>query len=255
MPAVFIGHGNPMYAITENDYASAWAALGEALPVPRAIVSVSAHWFVPELAVTSMPMPRTIHDFGGFLPELYKVQYPAPGDERLAQQIAGLLEPEQTRLDGDWGLDHGTWAVLRHIFPKAEIPVVQLSIHRQQPAQWHFDLARRLGPLRDEGVLILGSGNIVHNLRAYAWKEPHRPPFDWAQRFDATVRDAIDSGNTDRLIDYERLGSDAAMAVPTPEHYLPLLYVLAQRREDEATSFPVEGFDGGSMSMLSVRVG
>jgi 4,5-DOPA dioxygenase extradiol len=256
MPAIFFGHGNPMNAILENEYSRAWHALGSGLPKPAAVLCISAHWYTPELAVTAMVRPRTIHDFGGFPRALYQVQYPAPGDPALAQRVCRLLEPVAVRLDtSDWGFDHGTWSVLCHVFPEATVPVVQLSINETQPAEWHYELARRLLPLRDEGVLVVGSGNVVHNLHAYAWGKRDVPALDWAMRFDGRARELIMQRNHDPLIAYAQLGSDATLSAPTPDHYLPLLYVLALQREDDAVSFPVEGFDGGSVSMLSVRLG
>lgn len=255
MPAVFFGHGNPMNAMRENDWTRSWAAVGASLPRPRAILCVSAHWYVPTIAVTAIEQPRTIHDFGGFPPDLYKVQYPAKGDPGLAAQVAQLLEPLPVALDRSWGLDHGTWSVLVHVYPKADIPVIQLAIDETRPASWHFEVARKLAPLREEGVLILGSGNLVHNLHTYSWGNAAAEPYDWAMRFEALARKALQEGDAAPLVDYEALGRDAMLSVPTPDHYLPLLYVLAQRRPDDPVSFPVEGFDGGSISMLAVRIG
>lgn len=255
MPAIFFGHGNPMNAITDNHYAREWAAIGRSLSKPKAILCVSAHWYIPGLAVTAMERPRTIHDFGGFPRELFEVQYPAPGSPELASRVNELLGGEVQMDDSGWGLDHGTWSVLCHLLPEANIPVVQLSIDLRQPPQWHYDLAKMLAPLRDEGVLVIGSGNLVHNLRAYAWGRENAEPYDWAVRFDETARGFISSGDHRQLIDYELLGDDALMSVPTSDHYLPLLYVLAQAQDSDAISFPVEGFEGGSISMLAVRFG
>ena len=255
MPALFLGHGNPMNALASNPYTAAWRALGSGLPRPRAVLCVSAHWYLPRLAVTAMTSPRTIHDFGGFARELFEFEYPAPGSPQLAQQVASLLSPLPVELDQRWGLDHGAWSVLAHLFPDAAIPVVQLSIDASRDAAAHFALASRLAPLRDAGVLILGSGNIVHNLQAYAWDDDSAQPYDWALRFDAQARELLSRGEFAALIDYESLGADARQSAPTPEHYLPLLYAIAQRQPDDAVSFPVQGFDGGSISMLSVRIG
>lgn len=208
MPAVFFGHGNPMNALQDNAYSRGWSALGAALPRPRAVLCVSAHWYIPETAVTAMARPRTIHDFGGFPRELYQVRYPAPGAPELAARVAGLLAPQPVALDHEqWGLDHGTWSVLARVFPRADIPVVQLSIDKTRPARWHFDLARRLAPLRDEGVLIAGSGNLVHNLHAYSWGNPAVEPYDWAQRFETTARQLLLAGEFVPLVEYEQLGS------------------------------------------------
>ncbi len=255
LPAIFFGHGNPLNALQENDYTRGWAALGRALPRPRAILCVSAHWYVPETAVTAMAAPRTIHDFGGFPPELYQVQYPAPGSPALAERVQALLAPLPVRRDEQWGLDHGTWSVLCHAFPQADVPVVQLSLDATQPAAFHYELGQRLAPLRAEGVLIIGSGNLVHNLRAYAWGQREAQPYDWAERFEARVRALLLAGDDGPLIDYETLGPEARLAVPTPEHYLPLLYVLGARGTDEPVAFPIEGIEGGSISMLTVQFG
>ena len=256
MPTVFFGHGNPMNAVLDNAHARGWRAIGEAMPRPRAIVSVSAHWYIPGVAVTAMEKPRTIHDFGGFPRQLFEVQYPAPGDPALARRLREVLAPIVVALDeGEWGLDHGTWSVLCHAFPKADIPVVQLSIDETKPAAFHYEMGRRLRGLRDEGVLVMGSGDIVHNLHAYAWGGHPAQPYDWALRFEAKARELILAGEHGPLIDYEALGKDAMLSAPTPEHYLPLLYVLGAGHEGERASFPVEGIDGGSVSMLSVQLG
>lgn len=255
MPAVFFGHGNPMNALLDNSYTRGWAAIGEEVPRPSAVLSVSAHWYISGTSVTAMTAPRTIHDFGGFPPELYRVEYPAPGDPALADRVRSLLAPISVDPDGDWGLDHGTWTVLRHVFPGADIPVVQLAIDKRQPARFHFDVGKRLSPLRDEGVLIVGSGNLVHNLHAYAWGQRAVEPYDWAVRFEDKARELLLTGSDGPLIAYERLGRDAALSIPTPDHYLPLLYVIALRRESDTIRFPVEGVDGGSVSMLAVRIG
>src|SRR5687768_3461959 len=255
MPAVFVGHGNPMNALSHNAYTQAWSAIGRALPAkPKAILCVSAHWYIPKTAVTAQEKPRTIHDFGGFPQELYQVQYPAPGSVELAAEVADLLLPDAV-MDTTWGIDHGTWSVLVHMFPDADIPVVQLSIDETKEAAWHYETARNLAPLRDRGVLILGSGNIVHNLHTYSWGKHDAEPYDWALRFEKMVRTALRSANVESLIAYEKLGKDALLSVPTPDHYLPFLYVLAQRQYNEEISFPVEGFDDGSISMTAVQIG
>jgi 4,5-DOPA dioxygenase extradiol len=254
MPAPFFGHGNPMNAIQSNAYTEGWSAMGRALPRPRAVVSVSAHWYLPGTAVTAMGAPRTIHDFGGFPEELYRVRYPAPGDPRLAKRVQALLAPTPVSLDESWGLDHGTWSVLCHVFPNADVPVIQLCIDETEPPAFHYELGRRLAPLREEGVLVLGSGNLVHNLHAYGWGRRSMEPYDWAVRFEKQARDLMRTGEHGPLVAYESRGRDALLSVPTPEHYLPLLYVLGMRGSGEAVDFPVEGFDGGSVSMLSVRL-
>lgn len=255
MPAVFFGHGNPMNALLDNAWSRGWASLGQRLPRPRAVLSVSAHWYLPGTAVTAMPAPRTIHDFGGFPRELFAVQYPAPGDPQLAHRVRELLDPLDVRADLEWGLDHGTWSVLHHVFPEADVPVVQLSIDEAQPPAYHYELGRRLRPLRDEGILLIGSGDVVHNLHAYAWGRHPAEPFDWALRFEAQARELMLKGDHRPLLDYESLGRDAQLSVPTPDHFLPLLYVLGASEPGEAVSFPVEGMDGGSISMLSVQFG
>jgi 4,5-DOPA dioxygenase extradiol len=254
MPAIFLGHGNPMNAISQNAYTEGWSKIGKFIPRPKAILSVSAHWYLPATAVTANLTPETIHDFGGFPQELYKVEYNAPGSPALANQVKSLLAPTSVKLDNSWGLDHGTWSVLKHVFPEADIPVVQLSINEIKPPQFHYDLGKKLAPLREEGVLTMGSGDIVHNLHAYAWGEDSVEPYDWAMRFEAQVREFLLSGEDGRLVEYKKLGRNAMLSIPTPDHYLPLLYVIATRRAGDKVSFPVEGIDGGSVSMLACQI-
>ena len=255
MPAIFFGHGNPMNAIGQNGYTDAWAEIGRSIPRPKAILCVSAHWYIPAVAVTAMPKPRTIHDFGGFPRELFEVEYPAPGSPELAVRVQELMGDGVIADDRHWGLDHGTWSVLVHVFPEADIPVVQLSINEAETAAFHYQTAKRLSALRDEGVLVIGSGNFVHNLHTYAWGRHNVDPFDWALRFEDKARELILADDHEPLIEYESLGRDAMLSAPTPDHYLPLLYILALKRDGEGVSFPVEGFDGGSISMLTVRIG
>ena len=254
MPAVFFGHGSPMNALERNRYSEAWRGIGAMMPKPKAILAVSAHWMTRGVAVTAMEWPRTIHDFGGFPRELFEVRYPAAGDPQLAERVRALLAPTDVQPDQDWGLDHGTWSVLTHVFPDADVPVAQLSLDATRPPRDHYQLAARLAPLRDEGVLILGSGNVVHNLGMMQWSED-APPYDWAQRFSAAARAAVLSGAHERLIAYDSLDREARRSVPTPEHYLPLLYVLAQQRPGEAVSLPAEGIEYGSIDMVSVAIG
>jgi 4,5-DOPA dioxygenase extradiol len=235
LPTIFFGHGNPMNAVLSNGYTDGWQRLGKRIPRPKAILSISAHWFVPGTGVTIGVAPRTIHDFGGFPRELYQVQYPAPGDPELARR--------------------GTWAVLRHVYPNADVPVVQLSIDERQSASFHFEIGRKLAPLRGERILIVGSGNLVHNLHAYAWGRHMPEPYDWAIRFEKQAKEIMVAGQYKSLIDYETLGPDAMLSIPTPDHYLPLLYVLGARQPVEPITFPIEGVDGGSVSMLAVLVG
>ena len=253
-PTIFFGHGNPMNAVSNNSYTEAWRRIGETNPKPKAILSISAHWFVPGTAVTVSTAPRTIHDFGGFPRELYQVRYPAPGSPELARRVQDLLKPLPVVLDNSWGLDHGTWSVLRHVYPQADVPVVQLSIDETQSAAFHFEVGKRIGPLRDEGVLIAGSGNLVHNLHTYAWGGHTTEPYEWAVRFETDARNRMLAGEFKPLINYEELGRDALLSIPTPDHYLPLLYVLGTKQQEETISFPVEGVDGGSISMLAVQV-
>jgi len=255
LPVIFFGHGNPMNAVSNNAYTEAWRRIGQQTARPKAILSISAHWYVPGTGVTVGAAPRTIHDFGGFPPELYQVQYPAPGEPGLARRVGNLLAPLDVTLDESWGLDHGTWSVLKHVYPAADIPVVQLSIDESKPASFHFDIGRKLAPLREEGVLIVGSGNIVHNLHTYAWGRHSPDPYDWATRFEGAARDLMVAGEFTPLVNYETLGQDALLSIPTPDHYLPLLYVLACHQKAESIGFPVEGVDGGSISMLSVQIG
>jgi 4,5-DOPA dioxygenase extradiol len=255
MPVIFFGHGNPMNAISKNDYTRAWSILASMLPKPEAILSISAHWYIHGVSLTSMTEPRTIHDFGGFPEELYKITYPAPGDTKLAKRVQKALSPIPAGLDTAWGLDHGTWSVLYHVYPKADIPVVQLSIDECQPASFHYEIGRKLSSLRDQGILVIGSGNLVHNLHAYSWGNHQSRPYDWAVRFEEKVRKLILAGDHKPLIDYEMLGQDALLSIPTPDHYLPLLYVLGISEKGEPVEFPVEGIDGGSVSMLAVKIG
>ncbi len=245
-----------MNALQRNGYTEKWNQIGLRLPRPKAILCISAHWFIQDAAVTVSTAPKTIHDFGGFPRELYEVEYPAAGDPDLARRVQQLLAPLPVRLDERWGLDHGAWSVLCHVYPDADIPVVQLSIDETQPPSFHFEIGQRLAPLREEGVLIVGSGNVVHNLHAYAWGRHAQEPYDWAVVFENRVRELLQSAEYKPLIDYERkLGREALLAAPTPDHYLPLLYVAGVRTASERVSFPVEGVDGGSISMLAVEVG
>jgi len=255
MPALFIGHGNPMNAIEETVYAAAWREAAAMIPRPAAILCISAHWETEGAFVTAMPQPRTIHDFYGFPDQLYQVEYPAPGSPELAERVRSLVTSCAVRLDDgySWGLDHGAWSVLRRMYPEADIPVVQLSLDRSQHPRFHYDLGRELAPLREEGVLILGSGNIVHNLRLLQWDATE--PFLWASEFDELAAELILAGDHDRLVAYPTLGSSARLAIPTNEHYLPLLYILALQESREPVSFFAAGLPLGSISMRSVRIG
>jgi 4,5-DOPA dioxygenase extradiol len=255
MPALFVGHGSPMNAVEDNAYSRGWAQLGRELPKPRAILAVSAHWYQPGVAVTTAARPRTIHDFGGFPDELYRIAYPAPGDPALAERVIKLLSPLPVAADPDMGLDHGTWTVLRRAYPEADMPVIQLRIDESRPPEFHYELGRRLAPLRQEGVLIMGSGDVVHNLYAYQWDRRGAKPYEQGVRFEKRVRELLLENDGAGLTGYESLGQDAAFSVPTPDHYLPLLYVAGARSRNDEVTFPVTGFDGGAVSMLSVMVG
>ncbi len=254
MPAVFFGHGSPMNTLQQNRYTEAWRHIAACMPEPKAILCVSAHWMTHGTAVTAMHEPRTIHDFGGFPQELFEVQYPAPDSPSLAARVRELLAPVDVQQDQSWGLDHGTWSVLAHMFPNANVPVVQLSLNAGQPPRYHYNLGARLAPLRDEGVLIVGSGNVVHNLGRIQWAEDAKP-YDWAARFNQKVRAQLTAHEHEPLIDYASLGDDARLSVPTPEHYLPLLYVIASRDNNDSVSLPVDGIEHGSIGMLTAIVG
>jgi 4,5-DOPA dioxygenase extradiol len=252
MPLLFIGHGSPMNAIEDNEFSRSWMAVGKTLPPPKAILCVSAHWESMGTQTTAMEKPRTIYDFYGFPPELYEKTYPAPGSPELAARVLELVGTDGTAKDLKWGLDHGTWSVLARLFPKAEIPVVQLSLDVNKNSQEHYDLGRQLKPLRDEGILILGSGNIVHNLRMVVFEDI---AYDWALAFDGMVKKWILDGNHDPLIQYHKQGREAALSINSAEHYKPLLYVLGAQDSGEPVSFFTEKVWGGSVSMRSIRIG
>jgi 4,5-DOPA dioxygenase extradiol len=256
MPALFLGHGSPMNVLEENVYTEAWRELGQTLPRPKAIVAVSAHWYTRGTAVTAMEKPRTIHDFGGFPQALFDTTYPAPGSPDLARQVVDALTPYDVRLDQEWGFDHGSWGVLIKMYPEADIPVVQLSVDGTQPPAYHFELGRKLATLREQGVMIVASGNVVHNLRMVRW-EGNAEPYPWASSFNDYVRENLNwEGEAEQhpLVNFSQ-HSGAALSNPTPEHYLPLLYVLGARLPGEAVSIPVDGLVMSSLSMLSVQVG
>jgi len=254
MPVLFIGHGSPMNTLEDNRCTRVWRELGRSLPRPRAILAISAHWYVNATAVTAMALPKTIHDFGGFPQALFDYQYPAPGDPELAARVQSLLSPLKVAADQDWGLDHGTWSVLAHLFPQADIPVVQLSIDATQTNQFHYQLGNMLAALRDEGVLIFGSGNLVHNLRTIRWTN-NAPPYPWATRIERDLKKKLTQHDHQALVDYTSLDPDILLAVPTPEHYLPLLHVIGAQRPGDEVRFPLEGIELGSLSMLSFIIG
>jgi len=253
-PALFLGHGTPMNAVEKNRYTAAWRALAAGYPRPRAILSISAHWYAPGLAVTADAAPRTIHDFRGFPAQLYAVRYPAPGAPDIAERVSRALEPRPVEASLDWGLDHGTWSVLIHMYPEASIPVVQLRIDPRQPPAFHYAVGRDLAALRDEGVMILGSGNVVHNLAQINW-DANAAPYEWAAEFEATVKSRVLAREHAALIEYDDGSAAARRSIPTPDHYLPLLYVLGAQRPGESAEVPLTGIDLGSISMLAVAVG
>jgi 4,5-DOPA dioxygenase extradiol len=253
-PAVFIGHGSPTNALEVNRHTRAWSALGRGLAKPKAVLVVSAHWYVAGTAVTAMARPKTIHDFYGFAPELHTYEYPAPGEPVLAERVRAVLSGVDVELDEGWGLDHGAWSVLAHMYPQADVPVIQLSIDATKPASFHLQVGRKLAPLRDEGVLILGSGNVVHNLRVMR-RMDEAPPFDWAVQFNDTLRERVLARDSQALADLMQFGEAARLSIPTPEHYLPLLYVTGAARDDDRVEVLTDGIELGAISMLSVRFG
>lgn len=255
MPAMFVGHGSPMNAIADNAYTRRLTEMGKSLQQqPKAILVISAHWLTTGTHVLVSAKPQTIHDFGGFPQALHEVQYPAPGAPELARETASLVKSTKVVEDEQWGLDHGTWSVLRHMYPEANIPVYQMSIDYSKPPAYHFALAAELKALRKKGVLILGSGNIVHNLRRISFSET-ATPFDWAVEFDAVVKSKIEQRNFDDLVHYDRLGAAAMMSIPTNDHYLPLIYSLGLTDKDEQISFTYEEIQNGSISMRSLQIG
>ena len=252
MPAVFIGHGTPFNALLDNRFTQAWREFGRQIPRPRAILAISAHWYIGATAATAMPSPPTVHDFYGFPREMYEIAYPAPGSLELVGALQELVAPVWLAPDtAQWGLDHGTWSVLVHMFPEADVPVVQLSIDGRQPAAYHLELGKRLAPLRDQGVLVMGSGNIVHNLRLMDRSLQGVGP-EWAARFDTLVQRYVQNGDDEALVDYGR-HPDSDLAIPTPDHYLPLLYSVGVRRNDDACDVIVDGLDLGCVSMTAYQ--
>jgi 4,5-DOPA dioxygenase extradiol len=251
MPVLFVGHGNPMLAITENKYTRAWSDIGNRLPKPKAILCVSAHWLTKGTYVTMMDNPRTIHDFYGFPEELFQVQYPAEGSKEFGRETIDGVKTLKVIEDYEWGLDHGAWSVLKNMYPDANIPVYQMSIDYTKSAEYHFNLAKELSFLRRRGVLIIGSGNVVHNLRKVKWEE-NAEPFEWAMEFDEIVKKNIEKDNPKALIEYEKLGESAKLSIPTNDHYLPLMYTLGLREKEDIVEFFNDSVDMGSMSMRSV---
>ncbi|WP_089682839.1 4,5-DOPA dioxygenase extradiol [Catalinimonas alkaloidigena] len=255
MPVLFIGHGSPMNGIEDNRFSQQWAQLARDIPTPSAVLCVSAHWLTRGTHITAMEQPRTIHDFGGFPRALFDVEYPAPGNPALAQAVTELVKKTPVGLDHEWGLDHGTWTVVRHMFPEANVPVLQLSLNYHQPLAYHYELAKELYALRKKGVLIIGSGNMVHNLRLVSWEMIHGGGYDWALHINETFKGLIRERDHHALIQYEKLGSEAQLAIPTPDHYLPLLYTLGLQQADEEATFFNDQAVGGSLTMTSVKIG
>jgi 4,5-DOPA dioxygenase extradiol len=253
MPIVFFGHGSPTIALETNDVTRTWREMAKSMPKPKAILCISAHWLTRGTAVTAMTKPKTIHDFGaGLGSELFKIQYPAPGAPGLAERVRTLLAPTPVTLDKDqWGLDHGTWSVLTKAYPDADVPVVQLSMDAAKPAAWHYEMGQRLAPLRDEGVLIVGTGNTVHNLGVMSWHGRYEQPYDWAVRFSDYIRDAVIEDAPERLVGFTDQGQDASMSQPSPDHYLPLLYVMGARLPGDRVSVPVDHIEYKSIGMSS----
>lgn len=257
MPVLFVGHGSPMYVIEENEFTETWKKLGETIPKPKSIICISAHWETRGTHVTAMQTPPTIHDFGGFPSELYEIQYPAPGNPELAKEAIKAITGTQVQADEKWGLDHGTWSFIRRMYPKAEIPVIQMSLDYNKSPKEHYELAKELASFRDKGVLIIGSGNIVHNLRKVAWDKPDYEEygFDWVLEANEILKKLIVADDHKKLIDYDLLGREVQMAVPTPDHYLPLLYALALKNGNEELSLFNDKAVMGSLTMTSLKIG
>lgn len=255
MPVLFIGHGSPMNGIEDNEFSRTWKKMASEIPVPKAVLVISAHWSSRGTQITAMDFPRTIHDFRGFPPELFAVNYPAPGSPLLAREVSHLVHSAQITEDHDWGLDHGAWTIVRHMYPQADIPVLQMSLDYTRPASYHYQLAAELYDLRRKGVLIIGSGNIVHNLRLLSWDMMEGGGYDWALEVNEKFKGLILNNDYQSLINYDRLGKEALLAVPTPEHYLPLLYVMGLKKQaDDITIFNDKAI-GGSLTMTSVKIG
>jgi 4,5-DOPA dioxygenase extradiol len=253
MPILFVGHGSPMNAIEENEFVKGWRQMGQSVPKPTAVLCISAHWETKGTFVTAMEKPATIHDFGGFPQALYEVQYPAAGSPAIAQKTKETVHSASVELDQKWGLDHGCWSVVKHLYPKADIPVLQMSLDYSKPAQFHFDLGRELNSLREKGVLIIGSGNIVHNLSIIDWKNPDSG-YDWAEIANAKIKKLVLEGDSKSLINYHKLGKEMELSVPSPEHYLPLLYILALKKEKEQIAIFNDKTVMGSISMSSFKI-
>jgi 4,5-DOPA dioxygenase extradiol len=257
MPLLFLGHGSPMNAIEENEFVRGWRQAGQSIPKPNAILCISAHWETPGTFVTAMDNPPTIHDFGGFPKKLYEVSYPAPGSPELVYEMQRMVSITAVEPDYKWGLDHGCWTVVKHLFPSADIPVIQMSLDYRRPAQYHYDLAKELVSLRKKGILITGSGNMIHNLQLVAWDRlsDDEYGYDWAMEASEKMKAYILSGEHQQLINYKSLGPAFKLAIPTPDHFLPLLYILALKNKDEKVSLFNDKAIAGSLTMTSVRIG
>jgi 4,5-DOPA dioxygenase extradiol len=256
MPVLFVGHGSPMNAIEENEFVAGWRNIGKTIPKPNAILCISAHWVTRGTHVTAMEKPLTIHDFGGFPQELFEIQYPAPGSPELAKETKELISRTPVGLDEKWGLDHGCWSVLKHIYPNADVPIIQLSLDYYQDAQYHYELAKELSSLRKKGVLIVGSGNLVHNLRMIAWDKFNEPEYayDWAVESLEKMKGYILANDHKSLIDYKLQGNAFKLAIPTSEHYLPMIYTLALKEDNEKVSFFNDKIVAGSLAMTSLLI-
>jgi 4,5-DOPA dioxygenase extradiol len=256
MPILFIGHGSPMNAIENNEYTEGWRSIATTIPKPEIILCISAHWETPGTHVTSMEKPRTIHDFGGFPPRLYEIQYPAPGSPGMAAETKRIIRQADVGLDHQWGLDHGCWSVVKHMYPEADIPVLQMSLDFRKPPEYHYELGKELAPLRSKGVLIIGSGNIVHNLGMVAWDKMDKAEygFDWAVEANEKMKRFILSDDHKSLIDYKTQGHSFSLAIPTPEHFLPLLYILALKNKGENVAIFNDKAVMGSLTMTSIKI-
>lgn len=257
MPVFFFGHGSPMNAIEQNEFSKSWDRIGSNMMKPNAILCISAHWLTRGTFVTAMEQPKTIHDFGGFPKALFDVQYPAPGSPQLAKEVKELIHSVEVNLDDDWGLDHGCWSVVKHLYPNADVPVIQLSIDYNQPASYHYALAKQLAALRRKGILIVGSGNMVHNLGMVAWDKMNEPDFafDWATEANDTIKRFITDHNHEALIDFRAQGKAFDLAIPTPDHYYPMIYALALQGKNEELAFFNDKAVMGSLTMTSFRIG
>ncbi len=253
MPVLFVGHGSPMNAIEDNEFSKNWNSVENEIVKPKAVLCISAHWETKGTFVTAMKRPKTIHDFYGFPNELFEVEYPAPGSPELAEEIKKIITKTNAELDNQWGLDHGTWSVLKHFYSEANIPVIQLSIDYTKPPEWHYELGKELSSLRNKGVLIIGSGNMVHNLRMLDWHNTEKG-YDWAEEMNERFKLLILNGNHKELIDYRSINKDVLLAIPSPEHFIPLLYVLALKEKNEEITFFNDKTIMGSLSMTSLKI-